>query len=114
MSGKWEQLSAPERKVNATERKVNVTERKMGATERCPPCINVNEGQNKFEVHISKTMAKIANFQPKIGQDATFTQTLNGHNSALSYPILTLDHTKMTSSAGQTEVKIKLSFILTF
>ena len=29
---------------------------------------NVNEGQNKFEVHISKYMAKMANFRPKIGQ----------------------------------------------
>ena len=31
-------------------------------------------GKNKFEVHISKNMAKIANFQPKIGQDATFAK----------------------------------------
>ena len=30
--------------------------------------INVNDGQNKFEVHISKHLAKIANFWPKIGQ----------------------------------------------
>ena len=39
------------------------------------------DGQNKFEVHISKNIAKIANFQPKIGQDANFAPTLNGHNS---------------------------------
>ena len=45
--------------------------------------INVNDGQNKFEVHISKNMARIANFQPKIGQDATFAPTFNGHNSAI-------------------------------
>ena len=29
--------------------------------------INVNSGQNKFEVHISKTMAKMAILRPKIG-----------------------------------------------
>ena len=34
-------------------------------------------------------MAKIANSQPKIGQDATFAPTLDGHNSAIFYPILT-------------------------
>ena len=28
---------------------------------------NVKDGQNKFEVHISKHIAKIANFQPKTG-----------------------------------------------
>ena len=43
----------------------------------------MNDGQNKFEVHISKNMAKIADFQPKIGQDATFAPTFNGHNSAI-------------------------------
>ena len=42
--------------------------------------INVNDGQNKFEVHISNKLARIANLQPKIGQDATFAQTFNGHN----------------------------------
>ena len=30
--------------------------------------LNVNDGQNKFEVDISKNVAKIANFWPKIGQ----------------------------------------------
>ena len=30
--------------------------------------INVNNGQNKFEVHISKTVAKMAILWPKIGQ----------------------------------------------
>ena len=44
-------------------------------------------------------MAKIANFQPKIGQVATFAPTLNGHNSAIFYPILKSDHTKMISSS---------------
>ena len=50
--------------------------------------INVNDGQNKFEVHISKTKAKIANFKSKIGQDATYFLTLNGHNLAKLYLIL--------------------------
>ena len=45
--------------------------------------VYVNDGQNKFEVHISINMAKIANFKPKIGQDATFAPTLIGHNSAI-------------------------------
>ena len=40
---------------------------------------------------------------PKIGQDATFALNLNGHNSAIFYPILTFDHTKMSSSARQIE-----------
>ena len=43
-----------------------------------PLNINVNYGQNQFEVHISINMAKRANFQPKIDQDATFAPTLNG------------------------------------
>ena len=45
--------------------------------------INLNYGHNKFKVHISKNVAKMANSRPKIGQDATFSQTLNGHNSNL-------------------------------
>ena len=48
-----------------------------------PLNINVNVGQNKFEVHISKNMAKIATFSPKMGQDATFAPTFNGYNSAI-------------------------------
>ena len=36
--------------------------------------ITVNDGQNKFEVLISINMARIANSQSKIGQDATFSQ----------------------------------------
>ena len=45
-----------------------------------PLNINWNDGQNKFEVHISKNVAKMANFQPKIGQDSTFPPTFNGQN----------------------------------
>ena len=41
----------------------------------------------------------MANFRPKIGQDATFAPTLNEHNSAIFYPILTFDHTKFISLA---------------
>ena len=50
-----------------------------------------------------KNMAKIADFQPKIGLDTTFASTLNGHNSAIFYPILTSDHTKMISLSRQME-----------
>ena len=45
--------------------------------------MNINYEQNKFEVHISKNVAKMANFWPKIGQDATLASTLNGHNLAI-------------------------------
>ena len=51
----------------------------------------------KIIAHITKIMAKIATFQPKKGQDATFTPTLNAHNSAIFYPILTSDHIKTIS-----------------
>ena len=43
-----------------------------------PLIIKVNDRQYQFEVHISVNMAKIANFQPRIGQDATFATILNG------------------------------------
>ena len=33
-----------------------------------PIILKVNDGQNKFELHISKYSAKIASFWPKIGQ----------------------------------------------
>ena len=36
-----------------------------------------------IKVHISQNVAKMANFGPKIGQDATFAPTLNGHNSVI-------------------------------
>ena len=49
--------------------------------------INANKGQNKLEYHISKNVAKMANFRPKIGQEATFAPNLNGNNSTISYPI---------------------------
>ena len=64
-----------------------------------PSNINVNDGQNKFEDHISKTMAKIASFQPKIGQDATFAPTLNGHKSAIFYPILLVETNRIVLKA---------------
>ena len=53
-------------------------------------------------------MAKMSNFRPKIGQDATFAPTLIGHNSAIFYPILTFDHTKMISSARKIPLKAQL------
>ena len=49
-----------------------------------PLNVDVNYEQNKCEVHISNNKSKIANFMPKIGQDATFAQTSNCHNSAPS------------------------------
>ena len=55
----------------------------------------------------------MANFRPKIGQDATFVPTFNGRNSAIFYPILTFDRTKMTSSARQIKCYI-LTFWSTF
>ena len=75
--------------------------------------INVNHGQNKFEFHISKRMAKIANFQPKIGQCGTLAPTLNGYNSAIFYQISTSesDHTKMINSWRRIEWCTKLSSI---
>ena len=71
--------------------------------------INVNGGQYKFGVHFSNNLA---NFRPKIGQDATFAQTLYGHYSVFSYPILAFDHTKMTSSARRTQIFVFLSIFV--
>ena len=65
--------------------------------------INVNDGQNKFEVHISINMAKIANFLSKIVQDAIFAPTLIEHNSVIFYPILTSHHTKIISLSRRME-----------
>ena len=48
-----------------------------------PLNINGNHGQNRFEVHISKNVAKMDNFRPKIGQDTTFAPTFNVHNSVI-------------------------------
>ena len=41
-------------------------------------------GKTNLKSISQKNMAKIANFQPKIGQDATSAPTLNRHNSAIS------------------------------
>ena len=51
--------------------------------------VNVNNGQNKYEVHISKNVAKMAILWPKIGQR----------------------HTKMTNSLRRIEWNKKLSSI---
>ena len=50
-----------------------------------PLNIDGNDRQNKFEVRISKNVAKMANVWPKIGQDATFASNSNGHKSAIFY-----------------------------
>ena len=60
--------------------------------------INVNNGQNKFEVHISKNVAKMAILWPKIGQRHFGAHASHGHNLAIFHQILTNEHTKMTSS----------------
>ena len=57
---------------------------KSGLPDRIPDFSHKFEkNRKKFEVHILINMAKIANFQPKIGQDATFAPTFNEHNSAI-------------------------------
>ena len=81
--------------------------------------INVNNGQNKFEVHISKTVAKMAILWPKIGQRHFGARASHGHNLAIFHQILTNEHTKMTSSLRRIEwnqilSSISLFYILVF
>ena len=45
--------------------------------------INVNNGQNKFEVHISKNVAKMAILWPKICQRHFGARASHGHNLAI-------------------------------
>ena len=53
--------------------------------------VNVNSWQNKFEVHISKNVAKMAVLWPKIGQMPLWRAHFpHGHNLAIFHPILTL------------------------
>ena len=51
--------------------------------------VNVNNGQNKFEVHISKHLAKMAINWHNIGQMPLLSPNINGHNSVFFHPILT-------------------------
>ena len=60
--------------------------------------INVNQGQNKFKVHISKNVAKMAILWPKIGQRHFGARASHCHNLAIFHQILTNEHTKMTNS----------------
>ena len=76
--------------------------------------INVNKGQNKFEVHISKTVAKMAILWPKIGQRHFGARASHGHNLAIFHQILTDEHTKMTSSLRRIEWNQILSSISLF
>ena len=81
--------------------------------------VNVNNGQNKFEVHISKNVAKMAILWPKIGQRHFGARASHGHNLAIFYPILTNEHTKMTNSLRRIEwnkilSSISLFYILVF
>ena len=50
----------------------------------------VNVRQNKFEVDISKNVAKIANLRPKIGQIPLLSLDINWHNSIIFHPIFCL------------------------
>ena len=52
----------------------------------------------------------MTNYLLKMGQDATFAQTLNGHNSVIFHPILTIDQTKMMNLLRVIEKFRKLSF----
>ena len=55
-----------------------------------PINIDVNDGQNKYELDIiSKNDAKIPYFWPKMGQLPLLCMTLNGHNLAIFHLILT-------------------------
>ena len=76
--------------------------------------INVNNGQNKFEVHISKTVAKMAILWPKIGQRHFGARASHGHNLAIFHQILTNEHTEMTSSLRRIEWNQILSYISLF
>ena len=73
--------------------------------------VNVNNGQNKFEVHISKNVAKMAILWPKIGQRHFGARASHGHHLAIFHPILTNEHTKMTNSLRRIEWNKKLSSI---
>ena len=77
--------------------------------------INVNNWQNKFEVHISKNVAKMAILWPKIGQRHFGARASYGHNLAIFFhQILTNEHTKMTSSLRRIEWNQILSSISLF
>ena len=73
--------------------------------------VNVNNGQNKFEVHITKNVAKMAILWPKIGQRHFGARASHGHNLATFHPILTNEYTKMTNSLRRIEWNKKLSSI---
>ena len=76
--------------------------------------VNVNKGQNKYEVNISKNVAKMAILWPKIGRRHFGARASHGHNLAIFYPILTNEHTKMTSSLRRIEWNKILSSISLF
>ena len=76
--------------------------------------INVNNGQNKFEVHISKNVAKMAILWPKIGQRHFGARASHGHNLAIFHQILTNEHSKMTNSLRRIEWNTILSSISLF
>ena len=69
---------------------------------------------HKFEVHISKNVAKMAILWPKIGQRHFGARASHGHNLAIFHQILTNEHTKMTSSLRRIEWNKILSSISLF
>ena len=73
--------------------------------------VNVNNGQNKFEVHISKNVAKMAILWPKIGQRHFGARASHGHNLAIFHPVLKNEDTKMINSLRRIEWNKKLSSI---
>ena len=75
---------------------------------------DVNNGQNKFEVHISKNVAKMAILWPKIGQRHFGARASHGHNLAIFHQILTNEHTKRISSLRRIEWNQILSSISLF
>ena len=71
--------------------------------------ININRGQNKFKIHISKNV-----LWPKIGQRHFGARASHGHNLAIFHQILTNEHIKMTSSLRRIEWNKSLSSISLF
>ena len=72
----------------------------------------VKAGQNKFEVDILKSVAKIANLRPKIGQIPFLSLDINGHNSIIFHPILTFFILNCLFSRDESNVQIKAIYLL--
>ena len=64
-----------------------------------PIILTSYDGHTKLKLCNSKIEANMPINWPIISRAATFRRTLDGHNSAIFYPILTFKYTKMISSA---------------